>query len=241
MKISISTRKVVHAFFWTIVVLAVANLMSDTIAYLLGSTEVFPLFNLGLDANIPTWYSSFSILICALLLFLVSVMKRDRGERYARHWAALALIFLLMSIDEVARIHETVAEAFGAAIVDQVPTITGNSLLFYSTWMIPGAIFVLVVGVLYFGFVLDLPPRTRLLFVVAGASYLLGAMGMEAVGAEITARSGGDVVGTASKVALALATTLEETLEMLGILIFLYALLGYVTKYLREISLKIED
>lgn len=74
----------------------------------LGHDYVFGLldkFDLDQEMNIPTWYSSFLLLAGAALCATVALAERRAGERFARHWTGLAIIFLLLSIDEIASIH----------------------------------------------------------------------------------------------------------------------------------------
>src|SRR5690606_22798982 len=75
--------------------------------YLLG---LVPLFDVSSDSSIPTWYASATLFACALLLGAVAAHERGRGHPFVAHWAGLALIFALLSVDEVARIHETIGD-----------------------------------------------------------------------------------------------------------------------------------
>ena len=65
-----------------------------------------PLFYVDLESNIPTWYSSFALLFAAALLAVITMDKIGKRDKYRRHWGALSLIFLLLSIDEISMIHE---------------------------------------------------------------------------------------------------------------------------------------
>ena len=44
------------------------------------------------------------------LLAVVAVAKRQRNDRYSLHWSALSIILLLLSLDEVASIHEAIGQ-----------------------------------------------------------------------------------------------------------------------------------
>jgi hypothetical protein len=63
------------------------------------------------------------------------------------------------------------------------------------------------------------------LFVAATALYIGGAMGMEMVGGFIITTKG------MHPLFYAIATTLEESLEMLGIVVFIHALMSYIKTY----------
>ena len=59
------------------------------------------LFDLNIESNVPTWYSSAALVSCALALALTGELKRQTGDRFAKHWFGLALLFAYMSRTEV--------------------------------------------------------------------------------------------------------------------------------------------
>lgn len=197
-------------------------------------------FNVGEDANVPTWYSSFTLLLCSVLLAMIAAAKKWRSDRYTLHWAALSLIFLLMSIDEVATIHEALGETVGAVAELFVGYAPGG--LLYAAWVIPGAIFVLVVALAYLRFFFHLPRKTRLWFLVAAVLFVGGAIGMEMLSARLSSFYGWENLENVPdnvKMVIAIQTALEELLEMSGVLVFIYALLSYTSSYVSEITLRI--
>jgi len=86
--------------------------------------------------------------------------------------------------------------------------------------MIVVALFLLV----YWKFIIDLNPTIRKLFLMAGAIYVGGAIGMEMIDGFYF-----DVYG--QDLTYELLTILEEVGEMLGIAIFIYALCYYLSVY----------
>jgi len=126
----------------------------------------------------------------------------------------LALIFAYISLDELARLHELTFAPLRRGL-----NATGP---FYFTWVVPGAAIVVVLFATYLRFLLDLPARTRVQFVFAGAMYVTGALGMEMVSGVMASGGGGE------SLAGSLVSAVEESLEMLGILVFNYALLRYL-------------
>src|SRR3982751_4790319 len=58
------------------------------------------------ECNIPSWFSSCLLLVCALLLALIAAAQRQRPKAWFGHWLALALIFGFLSLDETAQLHE---------------------------------------------------------------------------------------------------------------------------------------
>ena len=177
-------------------------------------------FALDEEGNIPTWYSSSILLICAGLLAIISIASR--GSVYRLQWAVLSLVFLYLSADEAIMIHEKVNLAVGVLF----PL---DEFLPYA-WIIVYAPLVLIFGLAYLKFVRDLSSETKRLFVVAGVLYVTGALGMEAIGGAYATLYGG------SDVVYSLITHFEETLEMLGVVVFFYALLLYISFHVREIN-----
>jgi hypothetical protein len=197
-------------------------------------------FNVGEDANAPTWYSSFALLLCSVLLAAIAAAKKRRSDRYTLHWAALSVIFLLMSIDEVATIHEALGETVGAVAELFIGYAPGG--LLYAAWVIPGAIFVLVVALAYLRFFFHLPSSTKLWFLVAAALFVGGAIGMEMLSARLSSFYGWENLENVPdnvKMVIAIQTAIEELLEMLGVIVFIYALLSYASSYVNEITLRI--
>jgi len=173
-------------------------------------------FDLDHEINIPTWYSSCTLLCCAVLLAAITVARKQAGCRYAVHWGLLALAFLFLSVDETANLHEI--------LIVPLRRRLGAQGLLYFAWVIPGAVLVGAFALAYVRFLLELDKRTRYLFLAAGAAYVGGALGMEMVGGACA-----DWYGLESMRYLA-AMTVEESLEMLGIVIFLYALFDYIRR-----------
>jgi hypothetical protein len=162
------------------------------------------LFDVDQENNLPTWYSEFLLLTTCALLWLCGRKKRTDGAPWSGHWYALAVGFLLMSVDEVAGVHESI-----------------NSVI-EPTWAIPGAIMASLIGLAFVPFLLHLPRRTALLFGLAGGIYLAGAVGIEIIG--------NAMVGQRLKDTLQynFTTLAEESLEMLGLILFIHTLLRYM-------------
>jgi hypothetical protein len=188
---------------------------------------LLPLLDLEQEGNLPSWYSSTTLLLCSLLLLQIGQTKRLAGDRYAAYWLGLAAIFFFLSVDEAAGIHELSGE----------PLIRVLNLprWLWAGWVILGGLFVLVVGVIFFRFLAHLPAKTRAQFLVAGAIYLGGALGMETFAAGHLYRDGADLVYKLAMVAP------EEFLEMMGIVLFLYALSSYMAAEAIEVRVVMDD
>jgi hypothetical protein len=181
--------------------------------YLGGYGELGEYFDLALEGNIPTLYSAVAILLSAVLLWVHGLESRRANDGQHRYWFALAAIMAFLGVDEAVVIHE------------QFSTLLERFLepggLFYFLWVIPYGIGTVLLGLVFLRFLLRLPRRTARLFVVAGAIFVLGAIAVEMVSARAA-----ELHGTAS-LRYSLLYTLEEFLEMTGIVVFIYALLDH--------------
>lgn len=195
--------------------ITLASLVGQFCKHVLGYDYMMgfvPLFDLNGERNIPTWYASSTLLVCSALLALIASSEAKKGARYVLHWRALSAIFLAMSVDEVVQIHEQT--------IGPLRSVFATAGLFHYAWSILGIVFVLAFALAYLPFVASLDTRTKHLFVTSGVLYVGGALGMELIQGWHDSLYGVDGV-------TALITTVEEVLEMAGVVIFIYALLWY--------------
>ena len=115
-------------------------------------------------------------------------------------WYLLSVGSLLLSIDEIAGIHET---------------LNSIDMMGDMSWTIPGAIVAGLAGFYFVPFLLKLPRPLAIRFVLAGAVYLGGALGVEVLTDPYLEN---DELNT---LAYNLWTALEESMEIAGVLIFL--------------------
>ncbi len=160
------------------------------------------LFDVDEENNIPTWFAGFLLGVTAFWVWVVGDAKRGSSDRWWMHWKLLAGGFLLLSLDEIAGLHETVN-----TVIDV-------------TWAIPGGILALLIGLMFFPFLWSLPAGTRTAFIVAGCIYVGGAVGVEIIGEPM----GSDTM------TYNLTTVVEEGMEMGGVILFLATLLRYTAR-----------
>lgn len=177
-------------------------------------------FYLDRERSFPTLYVSLLWLLCSVLLAGIAFSDRASATRHARQWGALALIFLFLFTDELLQFHEEIGEPLRNAL--------GTSGVLYYAWIMPALVLLAILGALYAGFVVALPAEIRRLFLIAGAIFVAGAIGMEMVGGYMASSYG------LESAALQASSTVEELLEMLGITIFIHALLEYMRRYVGE-------
>jgi hypothetical protein len=178
-------------------------------------------FYLNKERSFSTLYAAVLLLMCSVLLIGITLSRREEGARYVRYWGGLAVIFLYMFADELLQIHEE--------FIKPLRALTGAEGFLYYTWIVPALVLLPVLGILYAGFVVSLPARTRFLFLSAGLLYITGALGLEMLGGYYA-----DVYGEES-VRFIMEVTAEEFLEMLGLTTFVYGLLEYIRLHTKEI------
>jgi hypothetical protein len=245
MKVVISQRKVVRGLLLGLLLLSCVT-FSGPIFLKMSEfaqshrTELQPLLDiftvLKNDTSIGAWYSSFLLLFSSVLLAIIAWTKKVEGKPYSLHWAALSIIFLLLSIDEVATIHE----ALGNIVKGLARYLGFTPQGFFSyTWVVLGAVFVLIVLLAYSRFLYYLPKKTLLLFLAAGALFVGSALGIEMIEARLVyiSERGVDVGMTVMRV----IRISEEVLESLGVIIFIHALLSYVRSYVKELAVQIKN
>lgn len=181
---------------------------------------------LGAEANIPNWFSTLLLLACGVVLLVIARGKRT--DRYWPHWLALGVIFVAMSLDESAALHDLSAPLFAGLFVPLAHSVGGPFLGLEHkpgyAWIFPGVAFCVAVGICYMPFLRDLPRRARRQFVIAGIVYVGGAVGLEALGGWYSGLHG------SKNPAFVALLTCEETMEMIGASLFLYALVDYAER-----------
>ncbi len=180
----------------------------------LGWEPIMRVLDLNAESSLATWFAATMLMLCAALLGIIALGKHNARDRFARHWAGLALIVLGLGIDEQAKLHD-LGSGFGSEMRERL----GLGGILYYGWVIVAAITVTILAVVYWRFVFALPASTRARFIVAGALYLAGEMGMEMIGGWVIDRDGATLT-------YALMTSVEEFLAMLGVLVAFGALLG---------------
>jgi hypothetical protein len=197
-------------------ILIAASLLGQYSVYFWGDGHMqgfVPQFNLDREMNIPTWFSSACFLFAALLLWqLVGV----DGERARKHWKGLAFVFVYLSLDEVAAIHEIA--------VDPMRRLFHARGLLHFSWVILGIAFVAVMALLYSRFYLSLPRPSRCWLFFSALLFLSGTLGLEMIGGLHVERHGD------GNFTYALIANGEESLELLGLVFFLHALMDLLRK-----------
>lgn len=206
LEVRLSVRRLIGAYLVAIGALALLHavaLVGRHAFDLPRDRGLVAMLHLDAEANLPTLFSVWLILnvavVCAVLW---RTAARDR-----RYWAGLAIIFTLLALDEFAAIHER--------FIEPVQERFDTSGLLYWAWVIPYAIGVVVLALIYSRWLTRLDRRVRTGFLLSGALYIGGAVVLEAVSGWYFEREGARDLG------FDLISTVEELLELAGLLLFL--------------------
>jgi len=184
------------------------------------------LFDFDTEKSIPTLYSTLALLFASTLLSIIALTHKRNGSAYLS-WLGLVFIFLFLSIDEIVSLHEQ----FNRPVRESLNT---SGVLYYA-WIIPYGVALIAFIIAYLKFLTELPRNIMILFVVSGAIYVSGAVGFEMVGGRQAELYGTD------NLLYSFFYTCEEFLEMLGIVIFIYALLTYILSQFKSLTITVNE
>ena len=206
--------------------LVVINILIQFLIYDFGlDKEWFLLFNMDKEVNLPTLFSCILLLLCASLIYLVINNLTKTNNVIRNKWNALKLVFIFLAFDEALQIHELFI----------IPSLKPNlPAILTIVWVIPYGLLTFFAIIYFLPLIFSLPIRIKYLTLLSGFIYLSGALGLEIVGSYLVRT--GDI--RLHGISYGLISTLEETLEILGLILFAHALMILVFSY-QEQKLKI--
>jgi hypothetical protein len=228
MTIEFNHHHPVRFLLWAVALLVAIHIaVGVVIAYGIESfwgfstTTLSNIFNLGVESNVPTWFSSMILFLAALLLGICSVACRTKHPREVNYWRSLAILFVYISIDEAARLHETMS--------DWIARQYHLAGVFYYPWVLPFSGLVLICVLLYTRFLFRLSPSVRTILIASAVVYVTGALGLELF----------EGIYRHDRWVYAILVTIEETLEMVGVVLLIHGLLTYLKEEANNIRILI--
>lgn len=182
-------------------------------------------FDLDTEGNLPAFFSAALLVLASGLLALTAALERNGKQR--PFWGALAVGFVLMAYDEWTARHEQFIVPMRELLGEWNLALP----VFYFAWVVPGTALIAVVSIVFAGFLKRLPRDTRVRFLVAGALYLGGAVGMEMVGSYHYATFGDSMTQ-------AMIAAVEEALEMSGAIYFVHSILSHLANHNHEFRVR---
>lgn len=224
-KISLSPASITLVLGAVAFILVVASLAGQLAPYYTERNEPVVFLSLDGEQNLPAFFSVLLLLVASLLLTVVTLFKKVQGAPYTLYWAVLAFGFLFMALDEATSIHEKLHGPMSWLLGEERPAA------FHFAWVVPGIAIVLFMGLFFLKFLLRLPAKTRWLFLAAGSVYLGGAIVLELVGGYYASVHG------INNWAFIVTSSIEEGFEMAGVIVFIFALLGYMAETFGEVRI----
>jgi len=210
-----------------LVVLTAASIVAEYARYILESeSPLVDMFSLTEEKNFPTWWSSFLLATCSIVLGMIAATKARSGGEFKRHWIALSAIFCYLSIDEFVEIHEWLTA---------LPGLSNLHGAFYYSWVIPATVLVVIFAVSYLKFLFHLPKPTRVKVAWAGVLFVGGALGAELILGVWTEGH------EETNFAWAMIGMVEEVMEIMGSSLFLYALLEYLGRSSPDLRISVRS
>lgn len=220
---------IVRVSFAVLGLLTVASVAAGLVRYEMGiefAGGLIRQFNFDEEANLPTFFSVLWLGACSGTMLLAGSISRRTGDGLALRWTILGIIFAGLTVDEASQLHETLM-----LLMWKIDKPVG---MFHYVWVIPGMMFAGVVAAAYIGFLFRLPRNTRYSLIAAGAIYVAGALGMELVsGAYVTSHPTPDLTRY-------FLNTLEELLEMLGVILCLRTVAMHIAAANAEFRLRFD-
>jgi len=227
MKINMNRRGIIKFLSVFALVLIFIHINILVIYYVVGDPDKFDfvqMFDLDMEANIPTLFSSAILLISAFLFYLLSKAPKEIKKGSKPFWLGLSFVFTFLAFDESAKIHEKIGD-FTENFVDD----TG---FFHYPWVISYVIFVLILGVFYFRFFWRMESKVFWSFILAAVIYLGGAIGFDMLGGYESSLHSTDTI------TYSVLYTIEESLEMFGVIYLISILLKLLAGNSLEVEVK---
>lgn len=180
-------------------------------------------FDFDDEKNIPTYFSVILLFLASQTFFIIrqKLIHTTISSYMKYYWLQMAFIFLLLSIDELIRIHERL-EYISIYFISS--EMTG---FFKFVWVIPMIGLLCCFGLYSIKFLMNIHKSLRNGYIISGFIYVFGALGMEMLSAKLHIE-GQEGFG------YYVTMTIEESLEMIGIIVLLYFNLGYINELSTE-------
>ena len=172
-------------------------------------------FDFDDESSVPTWFSQLLFLVIGASAFLAGYLQTNKPAR--RLWWMIAAVGLVFSLDEISGLHERVLQSIHVMFFqDASPTGLANAWLVVLPFVLVASAW-LIWKMLHF-----LPRRTIFLFTLSGVVFLSGAIFVDMLASTAPRET---YLNQGVYIAM------EETLEFLGTVLGLYAIVSYLEAY----------
>ncbi|MEK6481252.1 hypothetical protein WJR50_27160 [Catalinimonas sp. 4WD22] len=206
----VNYKKIINIELIIVASLLLLNLIQQFLIYQGILPKLITFIDLNEENNFPSFFSGMNLIFTGLIVLLISLCN-DKKNKFYKHWFFISFLFFFLGTDELASIHERVGR-YTSIFLGVENTIGGF------IWVLPFSIFLLILAYFYLPFLLHLPYKYKKLLIIASIVFVGGGMVMESIGSTL--------VGVSDYYPL--EYIIEETMEMLGVIIFLYAFFKYL-------------
>lgn len=213
---------VVKVLAIVILLLTVAHAVSTTLWWMEQNrfTELLmEKFYFGGEGNFPAFFSAVLLLIASALFGVIGRCVRAVEGAKSGYWMALAGVFMFLTLDEAAQIHEKLDTDLIWGRIETSGFLAWPWVILYGGLV---AVFLVVFG----RFWVELPPAVTWPYAFAAAVYVGAALGFEMLEARVYTE------GAGPGPLFDILVTIEEFLEMSAILYAIHTSLRYLSQVL---------
>jgi hypothetical protein len=214
-RITLNSRNIVILLSTITILLVVAHLVTIAMPYIFEGFEhglvrlLFSLFFLDGEGNVPAIFSTWLFLLNAVIFLIVWKAACLSGDSH-KIWLFLSSVFVFLALDESISIHERLINPLRQAL--------GATGIFYYTWIIPYGIGVVLLAIVAIPVFWRMQKRIRFWFGLSAATYLFATIGLEMISGKYLV-----MMNEQKDIVWIFMVTLEESLEMVGLIILVYA------------------
>lgn len=191
-----------------------------------GDGLVMSVAEMDSELSLNNTFATLLLFIAAVLLAFVSFYKRQSKDPFRAQWLALSLVFFYLTFDE------------GSALHDRLTPLIRDALnlggFFYQSWVVLALVILVILALYFFRFLMHLPAKTRNRYLIAACLYVGGALVLE-----MFAGRHEEIYGAQTFERILFYST-EETLELLGLILFIYTTLRYLYNLNPRLELSID-
>ncbi|HEX5172396.1 MAG TPA: hypothetical protein VFW11_24640 [Cyclobacteriaceae bacterium] len=190
--------------------------------------KIFSLLTVDFQSSLPTLFNTILVVIAFIVLAMISLHIRKMKSDEVYNWLLLTAAFLLLSLDENPSVHNifvTVFNKYG---------VVGQRLVMNYAWGMPYGALVVIFVFFLIRFVNALPRDIAIGFVVSGFIYVFGAIVIGLYGANLLH------IHDRYSIRYVLLASYEESLEMIGLTLFIYYLMRFIHIRFNSFSLEIK-
>jgi hypothetical protein len=215
MHLNIDPRKLLQPLVGFTFILTIFSLISIVEIWDVRFRVLRLLFDFNDHITISTWYALILFLIAAVFAGSIAWDHTERGRPFTRHWGYLAIVFVLMCVDEFTNLHNRILTNVG-------DSMGGGDGVFHYAWIIPGLMIVAGFALFFLPFFIRMPPTPRNGIVGGLAIFVAGAVGIEMITGWVLTNH--DVAEWLFR----LLYNVEELTEKIGMCIVIWGLAHYL-------------